>query len=62
MGPFKFNLFTLMLYLYIQRMSQIEAQIQVLNKDYTPAQISWRLGGVKYVINRDWFENAGDGR
>jgi len=42
-------------------MSQIEAQIDVLNKDYAKAQISWKLAGVKYVINRNWFVYAGHG-
>lgn len=36
----------------------MNAQIEVLNNDYAEAQISWRLAGVKYVHNRDWFEHA----
>ncbi|KAJ3575856.1 hypothetical protein NP233_g821 [Leucocoprinus birnbaumii] len=38
----------------------MDSQIDVLNRDYTQAQISWRLTGYQYVHNPDWFENAGE--
>ncbi|KAF9534958.1 metalloprotease [Crepidotus variabilis] len=39
--------------------SQIAAQIDVMNKAYAPAKITWTLAGTDRTLNSDWFNNAG---
>ncbi|PFH51258.1 hypothetical protein AMATHDRAFT_143126, partial [Amanita thiersii Skay4041] len=37
---------------------QIQDQMRVLNGDYAPSGISWKLAGVQRVQNADWFLNT----
>lgn len=41
--------------------SQITSQIQVINKAYAGAGISWTLAGTTRTVNSDWFNSAGPG-
>ena len=41
------------------RDSQIQAQIDVLNQDYTGTGLSFELQNVTRTLNADWFYNAG---
>jgi hypothetical protein len=38
---------------------QIQAQIDILNKDYASSQISWTLVSTDRIVNAEWFNNAG---
>ncbi|KAF5363796.1 hypothetical protein D9756_000785 [Leucocoprinus leucothites] len=39
--------------------SQLSAQIDVMNKAYASAGITWTLAGTTRTVNADWFNNAG---
>ncbi|RDB27858.1 Extracellular metalloprotease 1 [Hypsizygus marmoreus] len=41
--------------------AQIQAQINVLNADYAPSGVRWRLVLITRTINRDWFRNVLNG-
>ncbi|KIM43889.1 hypothetical protein M413DRAFT_17859 [Hebeloma cylindrosporum] len=41
--------------------SQIQAQTNVLNKDFAPTGRSFSLRGITRTTNADWFNNAGPG-
>ena len=39
--------------------SQISDSIEVLNKDYAPCGVHFRLAGTDKTRNPDWFDQAG---
>ncbi|KAJ3565805.1 hypothetical protein NP233_g7406 [Leucocoprinus birnbaumii] len=39
--------------------SQLSAQIDVMNKAYAAAGITWTLAGTTRTVNSDWFNNVG---
>ena len=39
--------------------SQIQSQIDVLNKDYSGSGITWSLAGTDRTTNDDWFNSVG---
>lgn len=41
--------------------SQIASQMQVMNRAYANAGITWVLAGTTRTVNSDWFNNAGPG-
>ncbi|KAG5719012.1 Ulilysin [Termitomyces sp. T112] len=41
--------------------TQIRNQIQVLNRGYSTAGVTWTLAGVDLTVNADWYLNAGPG-